>query len=62
MGNADRLIRILIAVAIIGAYLGNLISGTIAIILLIFAGVFIITSSVSFCPLYALLNISTCKK
>jgi hypothetical protein len=62
MGTADRVIRILVAIIIVGLYFTNLISGTIAIILLILAGVFILTSFISFCPLYLPFGLSTRKK
>ena len=42
-------------------YLGVL-HGILAIILLLLATVFVLTSFVGFCPLYALFGISTCKK
>ena len=61
MGNADRIIRIIIA-AIIGAlYFTGTISGSIGVILLVLAGVFLLTSFISFCPLYLPFGISTCK-
>ncbi len=59
MGTVDRAIRILAAIGIAGLYFANLISGTTAIILLVLAGVFIITSFISFCPLYLPFGIST---
>ncbi len=60
MGTADRVIRIIIA-AIIGIlYFTGVISGTLGLILLILAGVFVLTSFISFCPIYAPLGISTC--
>ena len=62
MGNIDRGIRILFAVVIAIAYFMNIISGTIAIILLSFASIFIVTSLISFCPLYIPIGISTRKK
>ncbi len=62
MGTADKLVRILLAFIIAGLYFVNIISGTLAIILLILATVFIITSFMSFCPLYLPFNISTRKK
>jgi len=62
MGYADRLVRIFIALAIVGLYLANQISGTTAVILLILAGFFLLTSFISFCPLYLPLRISTRKK
>ena len=60
MGNADRVIRIIIA-AIIGIlYFTNIISGTLAIVLLILSVVFILTSIISFCPLYTIFGLKTC--
>lgn len=61
MGSADKIIRILIAVVIGVLFYTGTISGTLGIILLILAGVFVLTSLVSFCPLYAPFGISTCK-
>lgn len=62
MGTVDKVVRILAAVVIAGLYFANQISGTAAIILLILAGVFILTSFMSFCPLYLPFGISTRKK
>ena len=60
MGKADKIIRIIIAAIIVALYATNIISGTLAIILLILASVFILTSFVNFCPLYVPLGIKTC--
>ncbi len=62
MGNIDRGIRILVAVAIIALYFMNQISGTVAIIGLVLAAVFILTSFISFCPLYLPFGLSTRKE
>jgi hypothetical protein len=62
LGASDRLIRVLVALAIAGLYYANIINGTVAIALLLIAGIFIFTSLASFCPIYALFGISTCKK
>lgn len=62
MGNADKVIRILAAVIIGVLYFTQVISGTMAIILLVIAGIFIITSFMSFCPLYLPFGISTAPK
>jgi hypothetical protein len=62
MGTVDKAIRILAAVAIAALYFANVISGLVATILLIFAGMFIVTSLVSFCPLYWPFGITTRKK
>jgi hypothetical protein len=62
MGTADKFIRVLIGVLIAVLYYLNVISGTTAIIILAIGIVLLITSLVSFCPLYTLLGINTCKR
>lgn len=61
MGNLDKAIRVLVAAVIAVLYFANVISGTVAIVLLVFAGVFIATSLVGTCPLYLPFNLSTKK-
>ncbi len=64
MGLIDKIIRILLAVLVLILYLTGQLTGVAAVILGIFAVIFIITSTVGFCPLYKPLNICTkkCKK
>ena len=62
MGTADRVIRTILAVVIGVLYFTGQITGTAAIILGIFAVIFLLTSLVSFCPLYAPFKISTTGK
>ena len=62
MGTADKIIRILLAIAVVILYYTDQISGTAAIILLIVAGIFILTSIVGFCPIYRVFGISSNKK
>ncbi|PVD52422.1 DUF2892 domain-containing protein [Terrimonas sp.] len=62
MGSMDKAIRIFIAAAIAVLYFGNVISGTLAIVLGIIAIIFVVTSFINFCPLYVLLGINTSKK
>lgn len=59
MGIIDRTARILFAVIIAVLYFNGLLSGTLAILLGFFAIVFLLTSFVGFCPLYAVFKIST---
>lgn len=61
MGNTDRIIRIVIAIVIAALYFTNVITGTLGIVLLAFAGIFVLTSLVSFCPLYTLFGMNTCQ-
>ena len=62
MGNADKIIRIALAVLVAILYFTNIITGTLGIVLLVLAGVFVLTSLVSFCPLYSLLGMNTKEK
>ena len=61
MGNADLIIRILIAVVVGVLYWQGSIEGTLAYVLIGLSIVFILTSLVNFCPLYALFGVKTCK-
>ena len=60
MGKADRAIRIVIAAIIAVLYFTGVISGTLGIVLLVIAGIFLLTSLVGFCGLYKLFGINTC--
>jgi len=62
MGTVDKTIRVIMAAVIALLYYLGVISGTLAIILMIFAIIFIVTSLISFCPLYTLFGINTGKK
>jgi len=61
MGSADRIVRFIIAAIIVALYYSNVISGTLGVVLLVVAGIFVLTSFISFCPLYAPFGLSTCK-
>lgn len=62
MGTADKVIRILVALVIAALYFMGIITGTLAIVLMVLAVVFVATSFLSFCPLYLPFGISTKKK
>lgn len=62
MGNTDRFIRILIAVVIFILYWQQIITGTIAYVLMGLAAIFLITSFIKFCPLYSLFGFKTCSR
>lgn len=62
MGNADRAIRVLVAIAIAVLYYMNIIPGIWGIVLLVVAAIFVLTSFISFCPLYWPFGLSTRKK
>jgi hypothetical protein len=62
MGSIDKIVRILIAIVIAVLFFTNVISGTFGLVLLVLAGVFVLTSLISFCPLYTLVGVNTCPK
>jgi uncharacterized membrane protein YesL len=61
MGGLDRGLRIVLALVVALLIGTGTLSGTWAIVLGIVAVVFLVTSLIGMCPLYALLGISTCK-
>jgi len=61
MGNTDRVIRVLVAAVIGVLYFTGAIGGTLGIILLALAAIFLVTSAFSFCPLYLPFKLSTKK-
>jgi Protein of unknown function (DUF2892) len=62
MGNADRIIRVLLAAVFAYLYFSGTVTGTVGIILVVLGAVFVLTSLVSFCPLYTLIGLNTCPK
>jgi hypothetical protein len=62
MGNLDRIIRVVLAIIFAVLYFSGTVTGTLGIILLILGGVFLVTSLISFCPLYVPFKLSTRKQ
>lgn len=60
MGNADRIIRIIIAAVLLFLFFTDKASGTLGYVALGASIVFLLTSVISFCPLYPLIGINTC--
>jgi hypothetical protein len=61
LGSVERILRVFVALVVAILYFTNQISGIAAIILGVIAAAFILTSSVSFCPIYAALGLSAKK-
>ena len=61
MGGFDRIFRVVVAIVIGVLYQQGIIEGTLGIVLLAVSGVFILTSFISFCPLYSVFGIKTNK-
>jgi hypothetical protein len=62
MGTTDKIIRIILAAVFAVLYFTNTVTGTLGIVLLALGAIFLLTSIISFCPLYLPLKINTCKK
>ena len=60
MSGLDAMIRIALVILIGVLYFTGTVSGTLAIVLAVGAGIFLLTSVFSVCPLYSVLGISTC--
>jgi uncharacterized membrane protein len=61
LGSADRIIRVILAVVMAALYFTGTVTGTFGTVLVVLAGVFVLTSLIGFCPLYAIFGIKTCK-
>jgi len=60
MGNADRIVRLVIAAVVGILWVTGVVQGALAIGLMAVAGIFVATSAISFCPLYSIFGIKTC--
>jgi hypothetical protein len=60
MGGLDRFIRFGLAAIVSALYFTGVVEGTLGIILMVFAAVFLLTSLISFCPLYTMFGLRTC--
>ncbi|NTW12239.1 MAG: DUF2892 domain-containing protein [Anaerolineales bacterium] len=61
MSNTDRIVRVIVAALFAYLYFGGIVTGGLGILLVVLGAVFLLTSIVSFCPLYTLVKFSTYK-
>jgi hypothetical protein len=62
LGNADRIIRLCVAGILGLLWFQNIITGTLGVVALAVAAVFVLTSFIGWCPLYALFGIRSMTK
>ncbi len=62
VGTTDQWIRIILAVIGVVLYLTKVATGALGIIVLIIALILVLTSLISFCPIWALIGINTIRK
>ena len=62
MGSTDKIIRIILALVFIVLFYMNVVTAPMSYVLLALSAVFVLTSLVSFCPMYPLFGMNTRKK
>lgn len=62
MSDLDRIVRFIVAALFAYLYFSGMVTGTVGVVLLAVGVIFLLTSLVGFCPLYALLKLSTFKE
>lgn len=60
MGRLDKTLRLFVAALAVALAATGTLTGTVALVAYIVAAVFVVTSLVSFCPLYRLIGLRTC--
>ena len=60
MGSTDKMIRIILAIVFAGLFFSGTVVGTMGYVLLALGGIFVLTSLVSFCPIYAIVGLNSC--
>ncbi len=61
LSNVDRIVRVVVAALFAYLYFAGIVTGGLGIVLVVLGAVFVLTSVVSFCPIYAMLKLSTFK-
>lgn len=62
MSDLDRFLRVIVAGVFAYLYFGGVVTGALGVIILVLAGILVLTSILAFCPLYAPLGFSTYKR
>lgn len=60
VGSTDKIIRILLALVFAALFFTGTVTGILGYVLLALGAIFVLTSLVGFCPIYAVLGMSTC--
>ena len=60
LGSIDRILRIVLGITFGVLYFTGVTTGTLGIVLAVLGGIFVATSLISWCPIYAVLGIKTC--
>ncbi len=60
MGSTDKTIRLILAAVFAALFFTGVVTGILGYVLLAFGAIFVLTSVVGFCPIYALVGLNTC--
>lgn len=60
VGSTDKIVRFILAAVFAGLYFSGTVTGTFGYVLLALGAIFVLTSLISFCPIYAIVGMSTC--
>lgn len=60
MGNVDKIVRLILAAVFGYLFFSGAVVGVLGYVLVALGGIFVLTSFISFCPLYAMVGLSTC--
>jgi len=60
VGNADRIIRVILAAIFAVLYFTGVVPGTVGLVLVALAGIFVLTSLIGSCPIYTIVGLNTC--
>ncbi|MBX2893682.1 MAG: DUF2892 domain-containing protein [Saprospiraceae bacterium] len=60
MGSLDKTIRLIAAALFAVLFFTNVVGGMVGYVLLALGGIFVLTSLVGFCPIYAIVGLNTC--
>jgi hypothetical protein len=61
VGKTDKIVRLSIAAILLFLIFANVVSGTMSIVILALAAILVLTSFISFCPIYYALGKNTCQ-
>lgn len=59
VGSADKIVRIILAAIFAALYFTGTVTGTLGLVLLVLGGIFVVTSLISWCPIYAIVGLRT---
>lgn len=60
VGSTDKIVRFILAAVFAALYFSGTVTGTLGYVLLALGAIFVLTSLISFCPIYAIVGMSTC--